>query len=607
MSFVHEDSLGWHSGNQKMYSLMHAPSRENPSSPFLTPGGAYLLQSAPLLALGTLDADGNPWTTLWGGEPGFSRSLENSIIVIKQLVDRAHDPVVHALLGEQQDGEIVDGQGKEQWISGLAINLQARKRVKLAGRWVGGAIIQNGSTGEETSEVAEIQMAMKVDSSLGNCPKYLNRKTIIPANASPVLVSDVLPFSPQALQLLSKADLFFITSSTVGPHMSTNHRGGPPGFVRVISNTPDSTTLAYPEYSGNRLYQTLGNLQMSPRAGCVFPDFETGDVLYMTANAEILAGKDAASILPHSNLVVLLHIQKARYVQQGLTFRGQKGERSPYNPSVRYLASERPLPMAGDSKITARFLKRETLTPNIARFRFHIDHPSAFEPPKPGQYVALSFEDELSAGYSHMRDDDPKSLNDDYIRTFTVSSPVQAGCARDEEFEITIRNVGVVTNFLFRQNPRAGLEIPIKGFAGDFQIKQPDGEIVPFVAGGIGITPLLGQVLFLDLLRVRLFWTINLRDIGLVIDTFERSPALAATATLFVSGAEMEGSDEQTKVLENIEGLGSKVVKRRIKEEDIKKVVNLSDRWYICMGPALKADILNWLTGKEVVYESFDY
>lgn len=40
----------------------------------------------------------------------------------------------------------------------------------------------------------------------------------------------------------------------------------------------------------------------------------------------------------------------------------------------------------------------------------------------PGQYVALAFEDKLSAGYSYMRDDDLKSLNDDYVRKFTASS-----------------------------------------------------------------------------------------------------------------------------------------------------------------------------------------
>ena len=420
------------------------------------------------------------------------------------------------------------------------------------------------------------------------------------------MISDNLPLPDEALELLPKADLFFLTSGD-GPHMSTNHRGGSPGFVRVVSNGADSVTLAYPEYSGNRFYQTLGNLQVSPKAGFVFPDFDSGDVLYLTTTTEILAGKQAAAVIPRSNLVVLLHVKQARFVRQGLSFRGQPAERSPYNPPVRYLASERASQTQTSSTVNAKLIKREILSPTIARFRFSISDPSAFGSRKPGQYVALSFEDELSAGYSHMRDDDPKSLNDDYTRTFTVSSPPDAGTLPGDEFEITIRNVGVVTNFLFRQNERAGLEIPLKGFGGEFVIEQRDGEVVPFLAGGIGITPLLAQASSLDLSHVKVFWTINVRDIGLVIDIFARTPALAPSTWLFVSGVGSSSSPGPQNALAQVEASGATLTTRRILAEDLHKVADLSDRWYICTGPALKTHLLQWLVGKEIVYEDFSY
>lgn len=392
--------------------------------------------------------------------------------------------------------------------------------------------------------------------------------------------------------------------------MSTNHRGGPPSFVRVMSNSAESVTIAYPEYSGNRFYQTLGNLQISSKVGAVFPDFESGDVIYLTATAEILAGKQATAVIPRSNLVVILHVKRARFIRQGLSFRGQPVERSPYNPPVRYLASERASTAAESetsSMVNAKMIKREILTPTIARFRFKISDPTAFGPPKPGQYVALSFEDELSAGYSHMRDDDPKSLNDDYTRTFTVSSLPHKGTVPGDEFEITIRNVGVVTNFMFRQNERAGLEIPLKGFGGEFVIAQRDGEIVPVVAGGIGITPLLAQASSLDLSRLKLFWTISIRDLGLVRDTFSRTPALASSTALFVSGTDFRHSLEQGAELAQVEASGATVVKRRLQGEDLQKSADLSHRWYICTGPALKGNLLQWLVGKEIVYEDFSY
>jgi len=437
----------------------------------------------------------------------------------------------------------------------------------------------------------------------------LNKKRIIAALPAPIVVSDSLPLPDEALSLLAKADLFFLTSGD-GPHMSTNHRGGSPGFVRVISNSAESVTLAYPEYSGNRYYQTLGNLQVSPKVGVVFPDFESGDVIYLIATTEILAAKQAAAVIPRSNLVVMLHVKQARLIEQGLSFRGQSAERSPYNPPVRYLASERTGPAAqteGSSMVNAKMIKREILTPTIARFRFSVSDPTAFGPRKPGQYVALSFEDELSAGYSHMRDDDPKSINDDYVRTFTVSSPPDSGTVPGDEFEVTIRNVGVVTNFMFRQNERAGLEIPLKGFGGEFVIEQRDGEVVPLVVGGIGITPLLAQVSSLDLSRLRLFWTINVQDIGLVSDVFSSTPALASSTSLFVSGTDSTPSSDQQTALSKIEASGATIVKRRLQVEDLQKAADVSQRWYICTGPALKANVLQWLVGKEIVYEDFSY
>ena len=419
-----------------------------------------------------------------------------------------------------------------------------------------------------------------------------------------------MPLPEGALGLLAKADLFFVTSSDAGAHMSTNHRGGSPGFVRVMSNDADSLVLAYPEYSGNRLYQTLGNLQISPEAGFVFPNFDTGDVLYITGVTEILSHRDAAALMPRSNLVVKVCVKNAHFVQQGLSFRGRQGARSPYNPSVRYLITEKSginLEANNTSIVNAKLVKREMLTPNIARFRFTISDPSISGHWKPGQYVALSFEDELSAGYSHMRDDDPKSLNDDYVRTFTVSVPPDAPGLQKDEFEIIIRNVGVVTNFLFRQNERAGLEVPLKGFGGDFTIRQQAEELVPVVAGGIGITPLLAQLILLDINRVRLFWTINIRDIGLVNDTFTRSPALATSSILFISGMDSNTTADQTQAFHLVESSGARILKRRISDEDLHLVQGTSEKWYICTGPALKSKILQWLAGKEIIYEDFNY
>src|SRR4051794_29292819 len=91
-------NVPFHSGEKRMHELMHVPFQENPTVPLLTQQAVFMLTRAPLLALGTLDIEGRPWTTVWGGEPGFSQPLQPNIIGTKTFVDRKFDPVVETLL-----------------------------------------------------------------------------------------------------------------------------------------------------------------------------------------------------------------------------------------------------------------------------------------------------------------------------------------------------------------------------------------------------------------------------------------------------------------------------------------------------------------------------
>ncbi|GAB1203027.1 hypothetical protein APSETT445_001652 [Aspergillus pseudonomiae] len=420
------------------------------------------------------------------------------------------------------------------------------------------------------------------------------------------LISESAQLPSSALKLLDRADTLFISSRHGDVDMDTNIRGGPAGFVRVISNEPNGAVFAYPEYSGNRLYQTLGNLQTTPLAGFVFPDFETGNALYLTGQTEIFVGKEAAALLPRSNLAVRVTVTAARYVEKSLAFRGVAGAKSPYNPSVRYLATEKASPAAiGDEKssVTAMLVKKELLTPTICRFRFQISDPSKIGAWVPGQYATLSFQEELDMGYSHMKDDDPSSINDDYVRTFTISSyPVHN---RSTEFEITARKHGNVTNYLFRTNERAGLEVPLKGFGGDFYLKAPsEHDKLPFIAGGIGITPLLAQLPGIGICHLRLLWSISIRDLGLVLDTFNRFPRLPHVTSLFITGPEQQ-DEKTTEQLAILDASEARVERRRMEAKDLD--LSLADVWYFCGGPSLKSSVLNWLVGKDIVYEDFNY
>ena len=76
--------------------------------------------------------------------------------------------------------------------------------------------------------------------------------------------------SELAAFIAAQRSLFLATANLAGqPYMQ--HRGGPPGFLRVI----DEHTLAFADYVGNRQYITLGNLAENPKAQLFLIDYAT--------------------------------------------------------------------------------------------------------------------------------------------------------------------------------------------------------------------------------------------------------------------------------------------------------------------------------------------
>ncbi|KAL9000675.1 MAG: hypothetical protein Q9169_000711 [Polycauliona sp. 2 TL-2023] len=165
MSSVYSNQIEWHDGEISLQNLLRVPFQENPTSPFLTPHAAQLLPRVPLLALGTLDDAGRPWTTLLGGEAGFVRSLGQSIVGIKTAVDSIHDPVINNLLGTQRGDPSQEHGQSNRIVSGLAIDLATRSRVKLAGRMAAGVLGQTSA--HSGGKAVEAQIVIKVEQSLG--------------------------------------------------------------------------------------------------------------------------------------------------------------------------------------------------------------------------------------------------------------------------------------------------------------------------------------------------------------------------------------------------------------------------------------------------------
>ena len=130
-----------------------------------------------------------------------------------------------------------------------------------------------------------------------------------------------------ARALIAAADTFFVASRSrpevgSGGGLDMSHRGGRPGFVGVHGDT-----LAIPDFRGNRFFNTLGNLLGDPRAGLLFVDFASGDLLQLQGRADdrldsrqrrpgrrgaAVAGQGRARLAPARRLPLRLDLRRLR-------------------------------------------------------------------------------------------------------------------------------------------------------------------------------------------------------------------------------------------------------------------------------------------------------
>lgn len=97
---------------------------------------------------------------------------------------------------------------------------------------------------------------------------------------------------PREADFIAARDSFYMATvgSTGWPYIQ--HRGGPPGFVQAL----DDTTLAFADYSGNRQYVTVGNLQENDRVAMFFMDYPSRARLKLLGHVRLSEGAEPALV-----------------------------------------------------------------------------------------------------------------------------------------------------------------------------------------------------------------------------------------------------------------------------------------------------------------------
>ncbi|CAO4176783.1 pyridoxamine 5'-phosphate oxidase family protein [Methylorubrum populi] len=248
----------------------------------------------PFVVIGAVDQAGHPWATLRAGPPGFLHAPDPFHLRV-EAGREGDDPA---------EAGLEDGEG----VALLGIELATRRRNRL-----NGTLRREGPDG----------FTVRVAQSFGNCPKYIRVRqeasaAAMVASRPPPVVSDRLDDVARAR--IAAADTFFVATfieEAGSRQVDVSHRGGPAGFVRI----GEDGSLAIPDYSGNRFFNTLGNVMANSRAGLVFPDFSTGDLLQMTGRAEIVLDPARFGDIAGAERLWLFHPERVVLRAQALPLR----------------------------------------------------------------------------------------------------------------------------------------------------------------------------------------------------------------------------------------------------------------------------------------------
>lgn len=293
-----------------------------------------LFEKLPYFFVGAVDDEGWPWATMLTGAAGFVRTPDEHTLAIaaRPLPD---DPMAPLLTEGRAAGA-------------LGIELATRRR--------------NRANGVITA-VDERGFSLSVQQSFGNCPQYIQvRRPLDESLARDVASEDPsIAAAPhhyqrvldeEAVALLERADTCFLASATAsGPPgapsaashapshgVDVSHRGGRPGFLVSArpeggdeggDNVVDATWLLLPDYRGNFMFNTLGNLAVNPRAGLLIPDFERGALLSLTAEVQILWDHPLIESFPGAQRLLVLRVVRGVLLPGALPWRWSEPQLAP--------------------------------------------------------------------------------------------------------------------------------------------------------------------------------------------------------------------------------------------------------------------------------------
>lgn len=407
----------------------------------------------PFAAFGAVDANGDVWATMRAAEPGFMQAPDAWNLDVR--------------LPREPDDPADAGMGDAHSIGMLGIQLETRRRNRL-----NGAIRRDSDDG----------FTIRVRQSFGNCPQYIQLRqfSFVRAPHQPASVRPVrrAGLDDRARAIIANADTFFVASyvdrETGERQVDVSHRGGKAGFVQI----GEEDVLTIPDFSGNLFFNTLGNFMVNPRAGLLFVDFATGNMLQMTGSAEVILSSPEVAAFQGAERLWRFRPEQVVYREDGLPLRWVF-EDGGWSPSL--------LPTGdwGQAKVRlqAAALAEEWRPFRIARVEAESTtiHSLYLEPDDGVGLMAHRAGQHLPIRVRIRANGKP------LVRSYTLSS-----APTDDLYRISVKEDGEVSRYLHGLKPGDRIEARAPG--GSFTIDGTERRPAVLIGAGVGITPMIAML-----------------------------------------------------------------------------------------------------------------
>ncbi len=266
----------------------------------IPPVAAEFLGRQQLVVITAATDDGAAWVSVLSGPPGFATAPDDRTVVAERLPDPG-DPLAGRFDTEHDIGM-------------LMIEPATRKRMRVNGR-----ARRDGH-----------RLLVRTQQVYSNCPKYIQTRTPTTDELPPGrVVSAGEELNAGHRRWVAAADTFFIGTYAPGHGADASHRGGNPGF---ITTGPDNR-LTWPDYIGNSMYMTLGNLHIEPRCGLLFVDWQSGHTLHLTGRATADWDPARVSAVPGAHRLIDFDVEQFVERAGGIPQRWAFGRYSRFNPT----------------------------------------------------------------------------------------------------------------------------------------------------------------------------------------------------------------------------------------------------------------------------------